>query len=1030
MRSIYRLSVFAALLSLLVSFGSSAGGAAPRFVVVIEETVEGNASAVPEVQGAIEAGLMGKGYKVVAPEQVTAARADASVALMMEGKVPERMTALDAEFLVAGKVDATKMGRIEGSDFHVYMAGVKTSVIRIGTGEILHTFLAEVRGDGISEKMAARRTLRNAGRKTVEDLMRKMPEITAKGGQIELVVHGIPDHGRMEEVVKALEGCAEIKNVAVRYTSEKMTKLDLDSKLGALKLASALNKSKKVPVKIVRTSSGSILSRYNAARTLRLGMVISEPINRLGARYKWLGSVLPDVLAAELQNVEFLDLRAPAGAAPAFRRGRVTPGQLAKISKDNGGAPLVAVLGAGTSGKEALLDLKIYETLTGKVVFSAAANGDPDNLPPVVRELAGKLSSDLLPAIARRRKLARFKEFSKAAGVFESGAGARGPTARIRLAAIKIENLFPSRFGHYQSQAVGHVVLRADEAEKGTEGEDPRDIKVSVFIPGFMSLPSETTFDKLPGGTEVKVPVRLTLQAEKVFGVDENTPAQAKVELSFTSGKSTVKSSRVVPLIVFDRNAIDWSSPQSIASFVTFREESIKTLARKAISAREKENLPEGVRDAAALFNALRLQKLKYLKDPINPFRSRRLDYVQYPRETLGYRTGDCDDLAVLYASLLESVGVQTAFITTPGHILVAFKLPPGVSPTEITYDPDLYLEVEPSPAGITGDAKSAVRGTAFRADSASELFLVKPASASGDIWIPVETTSLNRSFSDAWQRGAREVNRFKGSIEEPGKLALVTTRRAWASYPAVSLPRDVKEIPLDVAALERTLDQDSREIGRLRDRSYRTRLAQLKKRVRRNGKDTPLRNDYAVLLARGGELAKSSGELGRALDANPTDAGTLTNLGNVRLLQGKFPEAVDLYHKALKQDEKRSGQIYANVGLAFYSFGDLEKARQAFAASARSGGQALFATMGLVPPREVEGTLQADKAPRKREVIERELEKVLEEALKRADAKKKTSIKRQDSKDLFSNPLPSAGRRGDDPASRRRLVDLLRWMR
>ena len=31
--------------------------------------------------------------------------------------------------------------------------------------------------------------------------------------------------------------------------------------------------------------------------------------------------------------------------------------------------------------------------------------------------------------------------------------------------------------------------------------------------------------------------------------------------------------------------------------------------------------------------------------------------------------------------------------------------------------------------------------------------------------------------------------------------------------------------------------------------------------------------------------------------------------------------------------------------------------------------------------------------------------------------------------KDLFSNPLPSGGRRGDDPGSKKRLVDLLRWI-
>ena len=33
-------------------------------------------------------------------------------------------------------------------------------------------------------------------------------------------------------------------------------------------------------------------------------------------------------------------------------------------------------------------------------------------------------------------------------------------------------------------------------------------------------------------------------------------------------------------------------------------------------------------------------------------------------KQTLEYRAGDCDDLSILYSALLESVGVETAFIT------------------------------------------------------------------------------------------------------------------------------------------------------------------------------------------------------------------------------------------------------------------------------------------------------------------------------------------------------------------------------
>jgi transglutaminase-like putative cysteine protease len=44
-------------------------------------------------------------------------------------------------------------------------------------------------------------------------------------------------------------------------------------------------------------------------------------------------------------------------------------------------------------------------------------------------------------------------------------------------------------------------------------------------------------------------------------------------------------------------------------------------------------------------------------------------DSLNYPYQTLFYRGGDCDDLSILFCSLMESLGVASAFITVPGHI-------------------------------------------------------------------------------------------------------------------------------------------------------------------------------------------------------------------------------------------------------------------------------------------------------------------------------------------------------------------------
>lgn len=80
------------------------------------------------------------------------------------------------------------------------------------------------------------------------------------------------------------------------------------------------------------------------------------------------------------------------------------------------------------------------------------------------------------------------------------------------------------------------------------------------------------------------------------------------------------------------------------------------------------------------LFESLRLVGLKYSPDPSTPYAAyhkdlAKVDYLQYPYQTLSYKGGDSDDLAVLYAAILESVDVPSALIPLDDEMLVAFCL-------------------------------------------------------------------------------------------------------------------------------------------------------------------------------------------------------------------------------------------------------------------------------------------------------------------------------------------------------------------
>jgi hypothetical protein len=147
---------------------------------------------------------------------------------------------------------------------------------------------------------------------------------------------------------------------------------------------------------------------------------------------------------------------------------------------------------------------------------------------------------------------------------------------------------------------------------------------------------------------------------------------------------------------------------------------------------------------AKFIFNSF-IKKMVYASDP-----RASADYVQYPRETLDLKGGDCDDLSVLFSSLLESIGIQTALIDYKpdagiGHVSLMFNT--GLSPNEARL--------------ITNNDR--------------KFFVRKNDKGEDRVWIIVETTSLT-NFDTAWDLGSQKFD--NDSIDNlglaNGKVAIV----------------------------------------------------------------------------------------------------------------------------------------------------------------------------------------------------------------------------------------------------------------
>jgi len=130
---------------------------------------------------------------------------------------------------------------------------------------------------------------------------------------------------------------------------------------------------------------------------------------------------------------------------------------------------------------------------------------------------------------------------------------------------------------------------------------------------------------------------------------------------------------------------------------------------------------------AKILFDNL-VKKFVYVADP-----NATSDFVQFPKQTIELKGGDCDDLSVLYSAVLESVGIQTA--------LVDYKPEKGLGHVNLLFNTEL------SP-----------RRAKWITDNDSKYFIRKNSKGEDQVWIAIETTSLT-NFMKAWDLGTEKFN-------------------------------------------------------------------------------------------------------------------------------------------------------------------------------------------------------------------------------------------------------------------------------
>jgi len=298
-------------------------------------------------------------------------------------------------------------------------------------------------------------------------------------------------------------------------------------------------------------------------------------------------------------------------------------------------------------------------------------------------------------------------------------------------------------------------------------------------------LGTEVSPDQLEPGEEQPIELK-ALFNENVLEITEGTKVAAEILLEFSIKGVRYKDEHSETLRLYDRNATTWEDDRKAAAFVTAKDPVILKFSKNVVNAVKNKtsgSVNENLLHAIALHEAIAVYGMSYVVDPKTPYKefSRKkqaVDFLQFPKQTLEYRAGDCDDLSIMYSALLEAVGIETAFITIPGHILMAFSL--GMSPEE-----------------------------AKRVFSVADDLIFRD----GKTWVPVEATQIEGGFLKAWQLGAK--NWREGVLLK--KEGFYPMHDSWTVYEPVGLPGEAE--PLRLPSEDRLVVAYMGELARFIDR-------------------------------------------------------------------------------------------------------------------------------------------------------------------------------------------------------------------
>ncbi|MDP2805401.1 MAG: tetratricopeptide repeat protein, partial [Gallionellaceae bacterium] len=425
--------------------------------------------------------------------------------------------------------------------------------------------------------------------------------------------------------------------------------------------------------------------------------------------------------------------------------------------------------------------------------------------------------------------------------------------APLEIDIVKIKPIFSNSYKMYEEDGVGVVKLTNNTANP-MEG-----ITFSFKVNDFMDFATESKVEKLLPGQSVEFKLKAVFN-NHILSVTEDSSVQAMLEASYFDNGKRLPYSKNATIKVYEKHKLMWDERERYASFITPKDPPLLNFVRSVVT--QYKEVKDEPQLAAALFNALGVYGLTYIPDPTNPYqvtsgKADTIDYIQFPRETLERKSGDCDDLVAFYTSALDSMGIATRVVEVPGHMFMMFSTGVHVEDDSYTMD-DMYV--------IYDDL----------------------------LWIPVETTVVGSSFIKAWELGAKNYYQWKDK-----GLTILNVEKAWETYKPASLAES-KWKPGEVS--KESIDKKfPNEVASMLKISSQTKTRHYRQHIEKTPLDADAHLQIGIILAKLGDRDEAMKYFDKAISLQPNNAAALNNRGNLLMIDDKYAEAQRAYREAAR---------------------------------------------------------------------------------------------------------------------------------